>query len=192
MCLGNLRPVMQADDKLQKMIQFAKIILILNLVSSIFRFFMGPLFSGADFIFDMICALFLWMSIMTLFYIHMAFYLFFSLYNAFYLFVNMSIMMQNYFLGSLVMDSKKIMILSFCIYLFAFYVFAMLITFPIFKEMRAQLYEQASGAQGGSGYRANNSNDEERNAPDTGTSTTQNNRGGFRAFGGRGVQVGGN
>lgn len=186
----NCEPVLQPDDKLKRMITLARILLLIHLISSFSRIFMND---AGSLLSDFLCCLFLFIATTTIFFMYMAIYIFFCLLNTFYLFLQIGFVIQRSIQG-LEYSSKVILQLCFTIYLFVFYIFAIVIAFPIYKEMRAQMIGL------GTAYR--NMNQEDRERPNASSNANANvqrqsesaptgqNRAGFAAFQGRGVQVG--
>ena len=177
MCLGGIRQVIQPDEKLAKMMAFAKIILIINVVISIMRIFLN---SVGDMIYDLICSLFLMMASFSIYFLYMAMYQIFCLINSFIIFIKIALVIQIIIqIGS--SGSNEIVYLSLSIFIFTFYVFAIIFTYPMYKEMRAQAMESF----GGSMYRSVNRSD---NIPSNNDQERVNR--GFVPFSGRGVAIG--
>lgn len=183
MCFGPIRQAIQPNEKLQKMLTFVKIILIINFLSSILRIWINI----NELFYDLICALFLMMAYFSVYFIYMAMYEIFCLFNGFFLFVKLAIFLQVLLqMPDYKINSKQVVSLSFTIYLFVFYIFAVIITYPVYKEMKAQLME---GVGGGS-YRSSADQSSAGNAqPDQ--ERPDNSGGRFVAFSGRGVPLGG-
>jgi hypothetical protein len=177
----NCQPVIQGDGKLKKMIIFVQIILIVNLVSSFLRLFLNP----SDIILDLFGVLFLYLASQTLYFIYMGIYIILSLYNTVMLFISCGTLFQMLIQGTLG-DLKPAIpkILGISVYLLVFYIFAIVFTYPVYKEMKAQLMEGFGGGAAVGSANYNRVNDEER--PSTDPSSR-----GFQAFAGRGVAVGG-
>jgi hypothetical protein len=183
----NTQPIMTGNEKLKKMVVMVQIILIINLVSSFLRLFLNP----SDMIMDLFGILFLFLATQTLYFIYMAIYILVCLYNAVMLFVRCGILIQMVIqktLGDLAPVVPKILGIS--LYLFVFYVFAIIFTYPVYKEMKAQLMESFGGGASVDSGNYSAAQDQERPQP---TESSQSSRaGGFQAFAGRGVAVGGN
>lgn len=205
----NIQPVLQADAKLNKMLVLVKIILIVNLFSCFLRIFLNP----SDMIFDLFGCLFLFLAYNSVYFLYMAMYIIFSLINSVMLFISCATVFQMLIqktLGSLL--SHIPLILGISLYLFIFYTFAIIFTYPVYKEMKAQLMESFGGGVGVGGRTFNRMNDEERGERNTGNngnagnnentghtytntnvnSTGNTSSGRFQAFAGRGTAVGGN
>lgn len=181
----NLTPVIAPNEKLTKMLIFVKIICIINILAAILRIFTKP----SDMLFDIFCALFLFLAFNTLSYIYAAIYIIFALMNTFYLFIACGIIFQMMIQGNLgEIKSRVPIVLSISLFLFIFYIFAIIFIYPVYKEMRAiQSESRGTGVQpamGGAGInqRLNANADVERS---TNTQATG-------AFTGRGTVVGGN
>jgi hypothetical protein len=176
MCLGGMRQVIEPDARLTKMMSFAKIILFINILVSFLRIFIGQY---GDMFYDLICSLFLMMASFTIYFLYMAMYEIFCLINAFTLTLNIAKVIQS-MLQQNKGGSSNTIYLSISTVILVFYIFAIVFTYPMYREMRAQAMESQ-----GDSYRpaiANNPNqDVERPA----------NRSGFVPFSGRGVAVGG-
>ncbi len=183
--------VIQPDEKLKRMLTLVKIILIIHLLSMFARIGIGD---PGDMFEDLLCLLFLFLAYKTVYFMYMAIYDIFCLFISFYLFIRVGGIIQKV-LQHTTLNEKDTVSLAFTLYLFIFYVFAIILTFPIYKEMKAQAMESFSG---GSAYRAiveersrQDNNDRERPTQQT-QSQQQSGSRGFQAFSGRGVQVGGN
>ncbi len=179
------RQVLQPDEKLKKMLVFLKFILILNLLSAILRIFINP----TDMFYDLLCTLILYLAYNTVYFLYAAIYLIFSLINVVYLFVSCGTVIQMYLQGTLGNFAKKAPIfLGISLYLLIFYIFAIIMTFPAYKEMKAQLMDSFRGPE--NTLRLNNSGSRSANEDEERPATQ--NRGGFVPFSGSGVAVGGN
>ena len=179
----DLRPVIQPDEKLKKMLVFLKIILILNLISAILRIFVNP----SDVFYDLFCTLFLFLAYNTCYFIYAAIYIIFSLINAVYLFIKCGTVIEMIIQDTLGDFNKKVPIfLGISLYLLIFYIFAIIITFPAYKEMKAQIMESFGGAS--STLRVNSSSNRQSDADiERAPQQSQSN---FVAFSGSGVAVG--
>lgn len=181
----DLRQVIQPDDKLQKMLVFLKFILILNIISAIMRIFINP----SDMLYDLFCALFLFLAYNTVYFIYAAIYIIFSLVNSVYLFVSCGTILQMYLQATLGEYGKKApLVLGISLYLLIFYIFAIIMVFPAYREMKAQLMDSFRGPENTLRLNSNPGNraDADVERPDASQS-----RGGFVAFRGSGVAVGG-
>jgi hypothetical protein len=179
MCLGSIRQYVQPDSKLSKMVSFGKIILIVNIIISFVRLFIRP----ADMLYDLICAMFLLMAVFYIYFVYMAIYVIFALFISFYLVIGLSIKVQ-FMLQTGKQEKNDFVVLALTIFLLVFYVFAIIFTFPMYKEMKAQLMGDGNAYRpqvDASGNRAGD--DQERG---------QSGDRGFAAFSGRGVAVAGN
>jgi len=181
----DLRQVLQPNEKLQKMLGFLKFILILNLISAILRIFINP----SDMLYDLFCTLFLFLAYNTVYFIYAAIYMIFSLVNAVYLFVSCGTVLQMYLQGTLGEFGRKApLFLGISLYLLIFYIFALMIVFPAYKEMKAQLMDSFRGPENTLRLNSNPSNNRSNN--DEEIPAPAQNRG-FVAFSGSGVAVGG-
>ncbi len=170
--------MIEPDPKLEKMLSFAKIIVLINLIMGILRIFIR---SYNDIFFDLICSMFLMMASFTINWMYMAIYQIFCLISAVTLSLKIGIVVQT-----LIQKGKDeidaTLILSISSVILVFYVFAIIYTYPMYKEMRAQTMEASGGlSRPLSSINANNQDQE----------SSQSNRGGFVPFSGRGVAVGG-
>lgn len=183
----NTQPMMTANDKLKKMIVMVQIILIVNLASSFLRLFLNP----SDMLIDLIGVLFLYLAVQTLYFIYMGIYILLGLLNSVLLFVYCGTLFQMVIqktLGDIAPEVPKRLGIS--LYLFVFYVFAIIFTYPVYKEMKAQLMESFGGGASIDSRNYSANQDQERVQP---SEASQNSRTGrFQAFAGRGVAVGGN
>jgi hypothetical protein len=184
-----IEPILQSDSKLQKMLLFAKIILIINLLSSFLRLFLTP----SDMLFDLISCLFLFLAYNSVYFIYMAFYLIFSLINSVSLFIKSATVFQMIIQDTLGdFRSKVAVYLGVSLYLLVFYIAAIFFTYPTYKEMKAQLFESLGGGSGLNSRILNRNSQVDQERPQQPSSQDSNNIGrGFQAFSGRGVQVGG-
>jgi hypothetical protein len=173
MCLGGLRPVMQPDANLTKMISFARIILVFNLVVALLRFFTS---NPGDMLYDLICSLFLMLAVFSFYFIYTALYVICALLNSIYLLISIAIFIQVMLFNNKI-GTGDIVVISVTIFILVFYIFAIMFTFPMYKEMKAQMLGVI-----GAPVDQSAAQDEER--PESGSR--------FAAFSGRGVAVGGN
>jgi hypothetical protein len=178
MCLNAIRPVLQPDSKLSKMISFGRIILVINIIVSLLRLFTG---NPGDMLYDLICAVFLLMAVFSFYFLYMAFYVMFSLLSTVYLLVTIAIYVQVIIMSNKMLGNGDIVVLSITIFILVFYIFAIIFTFPMYKEMKAQFV--------GANSNANQSSQSDAERPNTDANA---NRSGFAAFSGRGVALGGN
>lgn len=178
----NFNRVIGPNAKLIKMLGFAKILLIVNLLSSILRVWIRP----TDILFDLLCCLFLWLGNNTLYFMFTALYVIFSLINVVYLFINCAMIFQMMIQKTL--GNTNITIpLCFSLYLLVFYTFAIIFIYPMYKEMKAQLIDLVTG----SSYRpvsSERADVENANTNNNNTNDPTSTR--FVPFRGRGVQVG--
>ncbi len=173
-----MRRVLEPDAKLAKMISFAKVVLLFNIIIAFLRIVIG---AYSDMFSDLICSLILMMACFTIYFLYMAIYEIFCLLNAVTLALGIGLRIQKIIQDN---QSDGTITLYLCIssVIFVFYVSAILFTYPMYKEMRAQAMESI-----GSFYRASAAN----NQPQPDPEVPANNRGGFVAFSGRGHAVGG-
>jgi hypothetical protein len=188
MCLGAIRPMLNPDPKLAKMISFAKIILLINVLTAFLRLFKGM--NASDMIYDLICAMFLALSMFSIYFVYMAIYVMFALFNTFYLLVSVALRVQ------IIVQQQKatsvdIVALSLSIFLFVFYLFALIFTFPMYKEMKAQMVGLISAGDGGNNSGASRVQQDSSERANSNDNDQGGNNAGFRAFSGRGVAVGG-
>jgi hypothetical protein len=177
----DLRSVLQPDEKLKRMLNFLKIIFFLNIISAFLRLWINP----SDMFYDLICALFLFLTYNTVYFIYAAIYIIFSLINAVYLFINCGVVIQMIIQDTLGKYKQNApLYLGISLYLFIFYIFSIIIAYPAYKEMKAQLMESFSGTVN---QRLNPAANRQRE-PDV--ERPPQNRTGFVAFGGQGVAVG--
>jgi hypothetical protein len=179
MCLNAIRPVLIPDATLTKMLTFGRILLIINVLVSFLRLFTN---NQGEMLMDLICSIFLLLAVFSAYFIYMALYVIFALFNSFYLLVTVAIYVQVIIMRNKV---ENVAALSISIFLLVFYIFAIIFTFPMYKEMKAQLTNAQSG-------RARNDEENGNNQPSQAANqVSQESSSGFRAFGGRGVAVGG-
>jgi hypothetical protein len=190
----NLQAVIVPNEKLKKMLIFAKIILIINILSAFVRLLIRP----SDMIYDLFTSLFLFMAYNSVYFIYMAIYLIFCFFNTIFLFISSGIILQMLIQNTLgELKGSAGLVLGVQLYLFVFYIFAIIFTFPLYKEMKAQFLENA-GLLGGdsrdqadverpSRYNNIGNNQASSNASQQ---NAQSNSGGFVPFSGRGVAVG--
>ena len=174
-----LQQSIEPDAKLKKMIGFLKIVLAINVLVVIAQIVIAQIEKkGSNSLMELFCCMFLLMSIYTANYMLMGLYIFFCLYNSVFVFIDLGTLFQIY-----IMQDKlnSVWVLGVDTFEFCFNIFAIIVTFPIYKEMKAQFL----GSVGAGG--AVSRDEENQVAPsNNGTSSS------FRAFSGRGVAVGGN
>ena len=187
--MSTCEQMIDSNDKLDGLKQFGKIALIINFIVVVLQVY--PSFNFSSLIFQSVGCLLLLGAINTLYFFYWAFYLFFAFYYVIDIGITIGYKIQEFYCYSGDSDFKPfkfwfescIDVFSFCFYLFAIIVF-----FPAYKESKALFSEN--------GPRAANQGEEDieenRNAgPAINRSSQQNTTSNFRAFAGRGVAVGG-
>lgn len=176
-----LQQSIEPDAKLKKMIGFLKIVLAINIIVVIAQIALSLTKNGGgNFLMEMFCCMFLLMVIYTINYMLMGLFIFFSLYNSVFVFIELGTLFQIYLMNGTL---SSVWLLGVDTFEFCFYIFAIIVTFPIYKEMKAQFL----GSIGAGGAVSRDEESHEQAAPvNSGTSSN------FRAFSGRGVAVGGN
>ena len=177
-----LQQSIEPDAKLKKMIGFLKIVLAINILVVIAQIALSLIIKeGSNFLMEMFCCMFLLMVIYTINYMLMGLFIFFSLYNSVFVFIELGTLFQAYLMNEKL--SNSVWLLGVDTFEFCFNIFAIIVTFPIYKEMKAQFF----GSIGAGGAVSRDEESHEQAAPvNSGTSSN------FRAFSGRGVAVGGN
>lgn len=199
-CDAMFQPTQRLENQLKLALAFIVIgiiLAVLNFIAFIYSFGLNVL----------LCVLFLFLAYRTKFYVYMTIYILFSLYNSIQLFI----IIGTYIQASLQYSDFSINYFNFSVALFTFtyYIFGVMFLFGVYKEMKAEFVENASGARSnGFGFNdererqenqvSNNqvSNNRERNERNSDERDDNyrppQQRGGFVAFGGRGTAVGGN
>mmetsp|Transcript_679 Transcript_679/g.672 ORF Transcript_679/g.672 Transcript_679/m.672 type:complete len:211 (+) Transcript_679:42-674(+) len=202
----------EPDDKLRRMLVFLWIILGINFVLGI----LSAIFCSLGMcLYIFIQTIILLCAIKSVLYTYLAMFVFFCLMNGFSMLIFVGIVIQQLIITdhSTLKDSDDKVEFGIQVFTLVFSIFCIFLVFPIYREMKAQLYERVSGMpadpeQGNqrpqqpvssSNYRApqvsnnqvnsNPVNNRPQQQPQP--STTSNNRG-YVAFGGRGSAVGGN
>ena len=171
----------EPDAKLKKMIGFLKILLAINVVVVIAHMIIAiKEGKGSNALMEFFCCMLLLMAIAYVNYMGMGLFIFFALYNSVFIFIDIGTFFQVMIIKP--KEHPSYYKLGVDTFAFCFFVFAIIIGFPVYKEMKAQ-YLGSIGA-GGSAPR----DEENYGHPPASTNTSSN----FRAFSGRGVAVGGN
>lgn len=200
-------PMFVPTQRLQNQLKLTIAFLFIGIVVTILNFIVFTPSMGFN---VLLCVLFLFLAYRTIFYIYMTVFILFSLYNSIQLFIIIGTTIQ----AEIQFDDYNIPYFPFGVALFTFtyYVFGIIFLFGVFKEMKAQFIENASGMRNnGLGFndererqdnnQVNNNqlrNNREYNERDESNEREDNNyrppqqRGGFVPFGGRGTAVGGN
>ena len=175
-----LQQSIEPDAKLKKMIGFLKIVLAINVLVVIAQIVIAQIENkGSNSLMELFCCMFLLMSIYTANYMLMGLFIFFCLYNSVFVFIDLGTLFQIY----IMQEKLTVWVLGVDTFEFCFNIFAIIVTFPIYKEMKAQFL----GSVGAGGAVSRDEESHEQAAPvNSGTSSN------FRAFSGRGVAVGGN
>lgn len=197
----------EPDVKLKKMLTLVLIIMLINILLTI----LTAIFIGFSMCFELLMqALVLFCGFQSLLYTYVAMFIFFGLLNGFLVFRIVGIIIQQTIIegSSPLQTGKQYTAFAILLVTFVFQIFAIVVIFPIYKEMKAQLYERTLGVnvdpEGGASNSDANINDyaqqnmgrgeRQYNPPvsNNQTNVNNNNNRGFVAFGGRGTAVGGN
>ena len=179
----DLRPVLQPDAKLKRILNFLKIIFLLNIIAAILRLYVNP----SDMFYDLICAFLIFLAYNTVYFLYAAIYIIISLINSVYLFINCGVVIQMIIQDTIDKNKDKVpLFLGISLYLFIFYIFSIIITYPAYREMKAQLLDSFTGAV--ANQQLNPPDNRQQNVD---AERPSQNRSGFAAFRGQGVAVGG-
>jgi hypothetical protein len=190
-------PQFQPNEKLKRQLKLVLILMIIGAIPGIGFFFLKLSNLGIS---VLIALLFLFCGYQSLLYYYLSLYIFLTLFTTFMLFILFGIVLQQEFLGaeSPLKDTVDYVQFGFVIFTFLYNIFSIIFIFPIYKEMRAQLFEVVlSGRLGAGGDMENQNGSQERQIPimnnqqNNPPESQSNNRGGFTAFTGRGTAVGG-
>lgn len=196
------QPSINPDAKLLKQINFLKIIFGLNLLIVLGHIIISInnktnlSSSGSNIIIELFACLFLFMAIQCYNFVGAGVFVVFSLYCSVILFVEIGTFFQVVYLCGY-NDTKNISVLYAKLgvdtFAFVFYVFAIIVIFPIYREMKAQYLDGIgrggeSSEQDYANRRNYEENDEERN---NNVEPAPRRQPGFVPFSGRGVAVGG-
>lgn len=140
MCL-ELQEIMLPNQRLCKMLNFLQFFSVLNFLVSLSRLATDNPF---NIIYDFISIVLLYVSYTTSYYMFMGLFVIDCLFNCFMLFISFSMIIQKLISTKFLTNTDFV---SFGIYLllFFFYVIAIFFTFPIYKEMKAQMLERNNG-----------------------------------------------
>lgn len=185
------------DAKLLKQINFIKIIFGLNLLVILGHIIIsiynksGISSSGSNIIVELFACLFLFMAIQCYNFVGAGVFVVFSLYCSVILFVDIGTFFQIVYYSSNPLDEKSIPVLygklGVDTFAFVFYVFAIIVVFPIYREMKAQYLEGVGqGGEAPEGYDDRRDYEENNHVE-----PAPRRQGGFVPFSGRGIAVGG-
>jgi hypothetical protein len=180
--------VIQPSSTLKKMLQMVKILCLINILCIVGRIWTRPW----DMFYDIFCIMFLFMGYNTGLFLHFAIYCIMALISCFYLFIDIGTYIQWMLFGN-PMNGTMIAFLVISIVIFMFYMTAIILIFPVYKETKIQMMGLGTGDSpavvmnrgNGGGY-----------VDESLPGQTQMNRGisaqqgAFRAFAGRGVALG--
>jgi hypothetical protein len=191
----------EPNEKLKKMLNLVLIIMFINII----LFILLAIFLGFSMCFEMIIqTLVLFCAYQSVLYTYIAMYIFFGLFNAFLVFRVVGIVIQQIIIegSSTLQTGSQYAGFSILLVTLVFQIFAIIVLFPVYKEMKAQLYERTLGVSVDPEVSSdrNDSINDDRNIqggnssqynPPVSNNQSNNNRG-FVPFGGRGTAVGGN
>jgi hypothetical protein len=199
----------EPDAKLKKMLILMLIIMIINVLLTI----LTAIFIDFSMCFELLIqVLVLFCGYQSLLYTYLAMYIFFGLLNGFLVVRVVGIIIQQTIIegSSQLQTGKQYTAFSILLVTLVFQIFAIVLIFPIYKEMKAQLYERTLGVSldpenvSNENNNSNNINEEQQqqnayigrgdtqyNPPATYNQVNSSNNRGFVAFGGRGTAVGG-
>lgn len=185
-------PQFEANTRLKKQLKIVLVLMIIGGLLSIAFFILQSFSMGFSIL---IALLFLFCGYQSLLYYYLSLYIFLTLFTSFLLFVSVGIVIQQELLNAQPLsETSQLVLFGFILFTLLYNIFSIIFIFPIYKEMRAQLYEMALGAGGQAGGDEENqnrvpmvNNQRSENAP----SSNNNQRSGFQAFAGRGTALGG-
>lgn len=195
MCTGLCQRVIQPTARLSKMLNFLKILMIINLIIPVLRIIMGKY---DDILNDFLCLFILWGASESCHFLIAGFYIMFIIINNLISFFLIGAYVQAVIQGA-VLNSSHILFLCINIFIFLFYSFAVIIVFPAYKEMKAIFFESAGAAIAErnndmeSHLRPSNNNQASGRVINQGQShnaSAGNNNNHFVPFSGRGMQLG--
>jgi hypothetical protein len=184
MCPGMCQRVIEPNERLSKLITYLNIILIANILIPIIRI----ITTNYNGIFnDLICILILYGTIQSLQFIFAGLYIMIVIINNFITFFSIGSYIQAVIQGSK-LSKNNVIYLSTIIVIFQFYIFAICIVFPAYKEMKA-IFRSSNNIQGG----LLNNNDleirQQRSSPSIAPSNSNNRPANFVPFGGNGQRL---
>lgn len=204
MCVGICRRIINPSARLEKMLSFLRVIMIINLIIPILRILTDKY---DDLINDLLCVFILWAATESCHFLIAGFYIMIVIINNFISFFLIGAYIQAILQGA-VLNSSHILFLCINIFIFLFYAFAVVIVFPAYREMKAVFMESVGlranqdmeanlRAAGNSSHlphrssAASNPNNygSEGNAPNA-AENQQPSQQSFVPFAGRGVQLG--
>ena len=137
MCFGQaMRQYVVPDAYLTNMLKFLMVIGFINFGVSLLRLISGDFMSM---LYDLINVFILYMAYKSVFFVCMAMYIIFSILTSFYLFVAIGTWVQNVF-QNFPSTTNDYVAFGVNLFIFFFYVFAIIFTFRIYREMKAQFY----------------------------------------------------
>lgn len=192
--------MIEPNEILQKMLIMLRAILGIYVALIIAKgIFWGITGKRMDLFTDVFCLSILIITNINLFYSCGMMLLFFIIIRLLTCFFSLGTFIQQVFLPNIVtFDSVQYGLLGITTFEFFFDVFAIIVIFPIYKEMKAHFIEQGAGvgggqqagAGGGSNYQQYR-DQENQISHNQQPQNSSSNSGGFRAFQGRGVALGG-
>ena len=186
MCQTLCRRIINPSQRLEKMITFLRFLVLFSILIPILRLFFND---SSNTINDLICILILMGTTESLHFLLSGFYIMFVILNNIFSFFLIGSIIQAIIQGS-ALSNKNVEFLCVNIFIFLFYIFAIVLVFPAYKEMKAIFIEAANSQIPQSDVERNGI---QRNLVPEAVNNNQNennNNNNFRAFSGRGVQVG--
>lgn len=186
MCEGFCRRIINPTPRLEKMIKFLQVLLILNLMIPLLRILLKKY---EDIITDLLCVLILYGAKESLHFLISGLYILIVIINNLVSFFFIGALLQAMIQGEK-LENTALLFLCVNIFIFLFYSFAVIIVFPAHKEMKAIFFEsRAAGANGDMEANLRNQHNNNNNVASNPNQDQQRNSS-FVPFSGRGVQLG--
>jgi len=131
------------DAKLAKMLKFLKVIGFINFGVAFLRLISGDFMSM---LYDLINVFILYMAYRSVFFVCMAMYIIFAILTSFYLFIAIGTWIQS-ILQDFPSTSSAYVAFGINLFIFCFYIFAIIFAFKIYKEMKAQFLSGGNSGQ---------------------------------------------
>jgi len=140
MCL-EVEEVISPNAILRRMLNFVKLLMILNFLIALLRLATNEPFNC---IYDLICVFLLYISHNSIFFMYMGIYIFFSIFNCFMILISFGLILQKLVIVNSLSLSDYFS-LSILLFMFFFYIISVCFIFPIYIEMKAQMFEINNG-----------------------------------------------
>jgi len=188
MCNRLCRRMINPSPKLEKILTFLRILILINLIVPVLKILIER---ADDLLNDLICVFILWGACESCNFLIAGFYIMIVMINNFTSFFLIGAYVQAIIQGA-VLNNKHVLFLCVYTFIFLFYSFTIAIVFPAYKEMKAIFVESTSNLRRSNDMEENLGPGNYNNVSERNENLNQQvgNNQNFVPFSGRGVQLG--